>query len=1161
MSTRLSLRARAVAVAACLVTPVLAFASAPAAFAAPAPDPVVASGDNWTVTTAPGGYVVTYELDEPLPIVDDAPTLLVDGKTLGFAAESADGLSLSITTTDPAVASAGAVEKSWSSGETDKAAESDSSTVSVEDDNDALLRQLDALAPLAAVEDPSDLGQYTVTEAEYDFGDRAVPLAGISGIRGEMTGKMYLTDAPGARPTVVLLHGRHSSCSGPDANPLRWPCGPTQMNIRSYQGYEGTGRALASQGYNVLSIAANAVNSNDNQLALDYGAQARGQLVLDTLGMLQQASAGQSVAFDDVSWPNAEGEAVTTTRTLDQALSYATTRGDAPSAASGVTAASLQGRFDLTRVGVMGHSRGGEGATSAATLNQGLEKPYGIISVLPLAPVDFGRMTVPDVPLGVFLPYCDGDVSNQQGQHMIDDSRHAFGDDTLRSAVWIMGANHNFFNTVWTPGLYPAGTGDDWSTRDLTSSCSTTDSTRMTAAEQYQVGVSYMTGFFRLTMGGETKFQSLFDGSVKPSTTATGYADVRVMASQPKSATTLVTDFAANSTLTRTSGAATAQVCSNLDTATALPQPTPFCASRAVGSSRVPHWTPVRFGPNVPFAVTRVLWTGSSTTDPAAPSTGELRVSIPSGMRDVSTRSQLTVKTAPDESVPTGTDFTVTVLDGKGNTFSRAASAINPLAINRMPGGTNATLNKIVLQQLTIPTAEMTGIDLTDVREVRFTAGIGADGTGSGGVYLSDLAFDTPTLGTPVVQTRTTMNIASTIIEEGDAPSTTDVAVYLNRADTQRITGYISVIASTVPAAAGTVGAGVKQVTFAPGETCQVVTVPVVGNDVASPLSAASFTVSATNTTNAVMGSDAFGALLVREDDGTIAANPTTPAVPELPPVGTQGDACAEYAASVVPGELTASSDEVAPGGSVVLTGTGFRVGESVAFTFGDELLEPVIANADGIATITVDVADDATLGATIASASGLGSGRVLTTTVFVLAPTTTELAVVPTEPVEGESVRLVATVTGDDTEGEVTFTEVAPGAARAVGDTLGTAPVVDGTAVLELPAGLEVGDHTLVAAFARTDVAGASESEPVTITVTAAVEEVEPTPPPGTGEDDPGTDGETPGTDDADPAGDPDGVLPATGGDAIGWGFAAAAALLVGAGATMAIRRRRSLV
>ncbi|WP_205781265.1 Ig-like domain-containing protein [Microbacterium sp. Gd 4-13] len=1170
MRTRLSSRARPIVVATAIVLPALVLSPTPA-FAAPQ-NGIVASGDEWSITTAPGGYLVTYELDEALPIVSDAPTLVVDGKTVGLAIESADGLSLSALTTDPAVRSARTVEKGWASSDGDKAAEGGLTEVTDEEVNDALESQLRRLAAPEATEDPSDLGSYAVTEAEYDFGDRSVALAGISGIRGEMTGKMYLTDAPGERPTVILLHGRHGSCATGTANPLRWPCGPDQVNVRSYQGYEGTGRALASHGYNVLSIAANAVNSNDNQLALDYGAQARGQLILDTLGMLEKANDGKPVVFDDISWPNAEGSSTKTTRTLDQALTYATARTDAPATAAGVTAASLAGRFDLDRVGVMGHSRGGEGATSAATLNQGLEDPYGIISVLPLAPVDFGRMTVPDVSLGVFLPYCDGDVSNQQGQHMIDDSRHAFGDDVMRSAVWVMGANHNFFNTVWTPGLYPYSTSDDWNRNDTTSSCSTRDASRLTPAQQYQVGVSYMTGFFRLTMGGETQFQTLFDGSTKPTTTATTFADVRVMASQPTTATTLVTDFAERSTLVRTAGSASAQVCANAETATSIAPTVPYCTTREIGTARVPHWTPVRFGLNVPATpVTRVTWTGSAT-DPAAASTGELRVSVPAAQRDVSSRSQLTVKTAPDRTVPTGTDFTISVIDGAGNTFSRAASAIDPLAINRMPGGTNTTLNKFVLQQLTIPTAEMTGIDLTDVREIRFTAGVGADGTGAGGVYLSDLAFDTPTPGNAVAQQRTTVNVASTSVEEGNGPSTADVAVYLDAPAETSVSGWVSVVG------ASTVASAVQKVSFAPGEICQAITVPVNGDTSPYPAGAMGITVSVTNTTNAVMGSDAFGRLVVREDDGLrpLADRETLPvgaisAGAEVPTVGVQGDACAELAAAGEPGELTASSTEVAPGDSLTLTATGYRSGESVEFGFGDLALDPIVANADGVAVATIEVDEESELGPQDAFAVGAGSGRVQETSVAVLAPTETTLAVdAGSELVAGAPLTLVATVTGAETEGVVTFTEGAAPTARAdvaAGTVLGTAEVVDGVATLTIEGGLPEGDHAIVATFGRTDVASASSSAALVVTIAAAPVDGggEPTPTPTPTPTSTPTSTPTPGSTTTPlPAGTgttggQTGALAATGVAGIG-SLALLAAGALGVGLVLAIRRRRAV-
>lgn len=797
-----------------------------------------------------------------------------------------------------------------------------------------------------------------------------------------------------------------------------------------------------------------------------------------------------------------------------------------PAPGAGVTAASLRGRFDLDAVGLMGHSRGGEGVVSAATLNQGLADPYGIVSVLPLAPVDFGRMTLPDVPLGVFLPYCDGDVSNQQGQHMVDDSRHAFGDDVLRSAVWVMGANHNFFNTVWTPGLYPYSTSDDWSRNDTTSSCSTRDSSRLTAAQQYQVGVSYMTGFFRLTMGGETQFQPLFDGSATPSTAATTFADVRIMASQPQSATTLVTDFATAGPLVRTTGSASVAVCANAETASSISPSVPYCTPREVGTSRVPHWTPVRFGLNVPaYPVSQFVWNGSASA-PAAPSTGELRVSIPAAQRDVSQRAQLTVKAAPVLSVTTGTDFTITVVDGAGATFSAPASSVNPLAVNRLPGGTHATLNKIVLQQLTIPTSEMTGIDLTDVREVRFTAGVGADGTGAGGVFLSDLAFDTPSLGTTVVQTRTTVNIATTRIEEGDAPGTATIAAYLDAPATEPVTGYVSLVA------AGPVSAAVQAVTFAPGETCRAISVPTVGDDVPSAVGATGYTVSVTNTQNAVMGAAAFGQLVVREDDGV-----TSPGV-ELPPVGVQGDACAELAASFEPTELAASILEAAPGDEVAFTGSGFRVGEEVEFALGDAVVGTVVADRDGVAVFALALADDADLGAQVVRATGAGSARVQVTTLAVLAPTATTLALAPgSSLVAGGPLTFVATVSGAETDGTVTFTD---------GTELGTAEVVDGVATLTLREGLAAGTYAVAAEFARTDVASASRSEELEVTIAAA-------PVPGT----PGSGGTGSG---ATGGTTPD-WLAVTGADGFGWMLLAAAGLLGTGGALLYVRRRRARV
>ena len=59
------------------------------------------------------------------------------------------------------------------------------------------------------------------------------------------------------------------------------------------------------------------------------------------------------------------------------------------------------GKVNLQNIGLMGHSRGGEGVARAAVLNADRGGQYGIRAVLPLAPTDFARATVPGVAMSV----------------------------------------------------------------------------------------------------------------------------------------------------------------------------------------------------------------------------------------------------------------------------------------------------------------------------------------------------------------------------------------------------------------------------------------------------------------------------------------------------------------------------------------------------------------------------------------------------------------------------------------------------------------------------------------------------------------------------------------------------------------------------------------
>jgi hypothetical protein len=285
---------------------------------------------------------------------------------------------------------------------------------------------------------------------------------------------------------IVLLHGRHATCfNGNGAAFLQWPCSDGRTPIPSYKGYDYVSEVLASNGYVVVSVSANGVNAVDNAV-FDLGALARAELMQKHLDILNTFN----------------------------------TTGGAPFGTKFV------GKLDLTRIGTMGHSRGGEGVVRHYNLNNSLGSPYGIKAVFPLAPVDFTRPVVNNAAVDVLLPYCDGDVSDLQGVHFYDDARYNVpGDAAPKHYMLVMGANHNFFNSVWSPSSGIPGATNDWlsfvQNGNSDSQCGNhKGNKRLTEAQQRATGVAYMSAFFRAYVGGESQFIPILTGDAPPPASA-----------------------------------------------------------------------------------------------------------------------------------------------------------------------------------------------------------------------------------------------------------------------------------------------------------------------------------------------------------------------------------------------------------------------------------------------------------------------------------------------------------------------------------------------------------------------------------------------------------------------------------------------------------------
>jgi hypothetical protein len=577
-----------------------------------------------------------------------------------------------------------------------------------------------ALAPAdGPLIDPGVDGPLAVDTLEYDLGDQAFTPEGFPSAV-ELRGEVYApTTLSGRVPLVVLMHGRHVTCGNDQVVTLEWPCPAGVPEIPSYQGYRALGRNLASHGMVVVSIGANGINADDGYLD-DGGASARAQLILEHLRRWKgwDASADGSPFADR-----------------------------------------FVGHLDLTRVGLMGHSRGGEGVAAAVQLNQRIGSPFGITTVVALAPVDFARRIVGGVSLSTILPYCDGDVSDLQGASYLDDGRYASpGDPTAKATTLLYGANHNFFNTVWTTG---PGSGDDAAFGGIIDAqpsptaaepapqpCEPGGVGRLTAPQQEQAGVTLMAGWFRRHLEPEPGLQAFvtgvapFPASSGPARWSTAYhAPDRLDVESWSSVASYRRNRARR--LAVLDGVSGGLVCA--------PDPQVggedgFAVTRPSDAVTTPCPGGATLNLTDDTGVLDVSWFRTG---------GYVRQELAGGSTDVTHYDGLRLRVAAgDDSrnvARTAQDFSVVLEDADGHRASVAA-ATGGNGLRRLNDGYP---RHAVLTGLRFPLSAFAGVDLTRVRavELRF------DRTIAGRLSLSDLAFTqegtgsaaAPTAGPPTV--------------------------------------------------------------------------------------------------------------------------------------------------------------------------------------------------------------------------------------------------------------------------------------------------------------------------------------------------------------------------------------------------------------------------
>ena len=305
--------------------------------------------------------------------------------------------------------------------------------------------------------------QVTATAAKRIlFGEYKLPAAVDPTVAAEdeteLWAAVYRPAARGRYPLLMFLHGNHGTCGRFDAEagiriddrndytysgtcPQGWQPTPNHL------GYGYLAADLAARGYVVVSINANRGVNGARGVEGDWGLNLRrGRLVLRHMQQLALWNSGRA----------------------------------APPASLGF---SLRGLLNFSHVGLMGHSRGGEGMRAALAQYRDPGSPWpgrigrvNFAALFEIGPVDGQSSRTLDadgVAWNVLLPACDGDVDTLEGIRPFDRliMRSTERQALPKSSIQVFGANHNFYNTEWQesdssecpgqPKLFPAVGGSE----------------------------------------------------------------------------------------------------------------------------------------------------------------------------------------------------------------------------------------------------------------------------------------------------------------------------------------------------------------------------------------------------------------------------------------------------------------------------------------------------------------------------------------------------------------------------------------------------------------------------------------------------------------------------------------------------------------------------
>jgi hypothetical protein len=312
-------------------------------------------------------------------------------------------------------------------------------------------------------DDPSIPGSFSVGRTSYNDPEVTIPAIGVW---GPPPYNIFGSTPSGSLNLPMRAEVRYPA----DSNGVNVPVSTIKPNYPlvvimhgmhttadpSYLGYNFLLDHLASQGFIAVSIDCNAIN------AIGGMQDTRGHAILEHLSLLQSKNSNAGL---------------------------------------------FNGKIDMSNIGIMGHSRGGDGVVQAEIYNQTLGLGFNIKAIIPLAPTDFSGISPTQLNLTTSKLFCiygsnDGDVwggDNPSTDYAGTGFRFYDRASVEKAMVFIYGATHNRFNTEWGTEGY----------------VDTSSPKILSQNQHHQLLCGYMTAFLQIHLQGRTEQIDYINGELR----------------------------------------------------------------------------------------------------------------------------------------------------------------------------------------------------------------------------------------------------------------------------------------------------------------------------------------------------------------------------------------------------------------------------------------------------------------------------------------------------------------------------------------------------------------------------------------------------------------------------------------------------------------------